>query len=156
MRLLLLLVITPIVELYLLVKLSEFTRWPFTILLTIVTGVVGSRLASRQGWRTFERIQREMSGGRMPTDSLVDAFMILAAGLLLMTPGILTDLFGFSLLIPMCRKLYRGWLIAWFKRNVTVQTFHSQTFTGGFADRNEAQSGEVIDSYVIEKSEEED
>jgi UPF0716 protein FxsA len=156
MRLLLLLVVTPIIELFLLVKMSEFTGWPFTILLTIVTGVVGSRLAKRQGWMTFQRIQQEMSGGRMPTDSLIDAFMILAAGLMLMTPGILTDLAGFSLLIPTCRRLYRGWLIAWFKRNVRVQTFSSQTFSANFSDRDMPQSDDVIDSYVVEKRNEDD
>lgn len=153
MRLLLLLVVTPIVELYLLFRVSELTSPLFTIILTIVTGVVGSRLAKRQGWKTYQRIQQEMSGGRMPTDSLVDAFMILAAGLLLMTPGVLTDIFGFSLLVPFFRTLYRGWLIDWFKQNVKVQTFHSQSFSAGFTGRPE-QSDEIIDSYVVEKPKE--
>ena len=156
MRLLLLLVVTPIVELYLLVQLGEYAGWPFTILLTIVTGIVGSTLAKRQGWATFHRIQKETASGRMPTDALVDAFMILAAGLLLMTPGVLTDFFGFSLLIPFCRRVYRTWLIHWFKKNVKVQTFGSQTFSASFSthDPNEP-SEKVIDSYVVEKRDDE-
>ena len=156
MRLLLLLVITPIVELYLLFEISDATGWWFTILLTIVTGIVGTRLAKLQGWATFNRIQKETAGGRMPTDALVDAFMILAAGLLLMTPGVLTDVFGFSLLIPFCRRVYRGWLIKWFKKNVKVQTFGSQSFTAGFSNRDDATNSEkVIDSYVVDKRDDE-
>ena len=156
MRLILLLVVTPIVELYLLVQLANYTGWMFTVLLTIVTGIVGSRLARQQGWATFHRIQKETSGGRMPTEALIDAFMILAAGLLLMTPGILTDLFGFSLLIPFCRSAYRGFLISWFKKTVKVQSFGSQSFSSGFA-RHESQqdSEDVIDSYVVDKRDEE-
>ncbi len=155
MRLLLLLVVTPIVELYLLVQLGGYVGWPFTILLTVVTGVVGSTLAKRQGWATFHRIQKETAGGRMPTDALIDAFMILAAGLLLMTPGVLTDFFGFSLLIPFCRRVYRIWLIHWFKKNVKVQTFGSQTFSASFSTReSNAPSEKVIDSYVVDKRDE--
>ncbi|MCA9214205.1 MAG: FxsA family protein [Planctomycetales bacterium] len=151
MRLLLLLVVTPIIELYLLVKMSEFTGWGFTILLTIVTGIVGSRLAKQQGWATFKRIQRETSSGKMPTDALVDAFMILAAGLLLMTPGVLTDVFGFSLLVPFCRRVYRGWLMHWFKHHVTVQTFGSQSFTASYRSSQSNGDDDVIDSYVVDK-----
>lgn len=156
MRLLLLLVVMPIVELYLLVKLSNVTGWPFTILLTIVTGIAGSSLARHQGWKTFNRIQEEMAGGRMPTQSLVDAFMILAAGLLLMTPGIITDCFGFSLLVPFFRGVYRNVLMSWFKKNARVQTFQNGVRMDGVSmdgtgRPKAATSDQVIDSYVVDK-----
>ncbi len=92
----------------------------------------------------------------MPTEALVDAFMILAAGLLLMTPGVLTDIFGFSLLVPYCRRVYRGLLIRWFKKNVKVQSFHNQSFSAGFSNHGgQSNSEEVIDSYVVEKRDDE-
>lgn len=147
MRLILLLVGIPLLELFLLFRVTELTSLPFTIGLTLITGVVGASLARRQGWSVIRRIQSEMSAGKMPTSSIVDAVMILIAGLLLMTPGILTDVFGFSLLIPVCRRFYQLIVTEWIRRNVQVQTFSSTNVVD--ADFRESRS-EIIDSYVIE------
>ena len=127
MRLILLLVGVPLIELFLLFRLTELTSLPFTIGLTLLTGVVGASLARRQGWSVIGRIQSEMSAGKMPTSSIIDAVMILIAGLLLMTPGILTDIFGFSLLVPVCRRVYQRIATEWIRRNVKVQTFSTSS-----------------------------
>jgi UPF0716 protein FxsA len=74
---------------------------------------------------------------------MVDAAMIFAAGALLVTPGILTDLFGLTLLIPPCRAFYRKRLISWFQTHFTVQSF-SPGSGGRFGGRSE-----VIDSHVV-------
>lgn len=157
MRLLILFVVVPLVELYLIVKLAELITWPYTILIAIVTGIIGTSLARRQGFHTLRRIQAELNDGGMPTTSVVDAFMIFAAGLLLMTPGILTDLLGFSLLVPACRSLYRQWTVAWLKANFQVRTFTSNS---GWSVHGSSRSGspdnDVIDSYVVNESDAED
>jgi UPF0716 protein FxsA len=140
--LLLLFIVVPFVELALLLKLAEITSWLHTLLLVIVTGVLGTWLARSQGLRTYRKIRQSLSAGQMPTDSLLDAAMIFVAGALLLTPGILTDLFGFSLLFPLTRQLYRGWLVNRFKASFTLQT----TFGGSEA----RQKSEIIDSFVVE------
>ena len=140
--LLLLFIVVPFVELALLLKLATITSPLHTLLLVIVTGIVGTWLARSQGLRTYRKIQQSLTAGQMPTDSLIDAAMIFVAGALLLTPGILTDLFGFSLLFPMTRQLYRRWLVKRFKARFTVQTT--------FRTSESRQESEIIDSYVVE------
>ena len=140
--LLLLFIVVPFVELALLLKLADLTNWWYTLLLVIVTGVLGTWLARSQGLRTYRKIQQSLSAGQMPTDSLIDAAMIFVAGALLLTPGILTDLLGFSLLFPFTRRLYRRWLVNRFKARFTMQTT--------FRSSEPRQESEIIDSYVVE------
>jgi UPF0716 protein FxsA len=149
-KLFLLFVTVPLVELWLLLYLSEYTGWKFTLGLVIVTGLAGSFLARLQGWRTIRRIQDELGQGKLPTDSLLDGVMILVAGALLLTPGILTDALGLSLLIPPCRRVYRALLVRWFKSR-----FHVESTTSDFLGGTQ-QHSEVIDSYVIDRREDED
>ncbi|HUG69415.1 MAG TPA: FxsA family protein [Pirellulaceae bacterium] len=146
--LLLLFIVVPFVELALLLKLAELTSWLHTLLLVIATGVLGTWLARSQGMRTYRKIQQSLSAGQMPTDSLLDAAMIFVAGALLLTPGMLTDLFGFSLLFPMTRQLYRRWLVQRFKARFTMQT--------RFGSSEPRQESEIIDSYVVEHHSEPD
>ena len=142
-RLLLLFIVLPLVELGLLLKLADWTDWRFTFLLVVITGLVGSMLARSQGYRTFQQIQGELSAGKMPTHSLLDAAMIFLAGALLVTPGILTDFLGMSLLIPACRRFYGQRMAAWIKSHFTIQTFSGQDSSTG--------RSEVIDSFVVDK-----
>ena len=125
----LLFVVVPLVELALLLKLADWSGdWRVTLLVVVATGLLGTLLARSQGFRTYRRIQGELSAGRMPTDSLLDAVMIFVAGALLVTPGILTDLFGMSLLIPSCRRLYRRQMASWIKSHFTVHSLHERQF----------------------------
>jgi UPF0716 protein FxsA len=146
----LLFVVVPLSELFLLFKLAELTSPSMTLGLVIITGALGSLLAKAQGLRTLHRVREELASGRMPTDSLVDAVMILVAGALLLTPGMLTDLFGFSLLIPICRRFYRRAAKNWFQRNFKIQTFA----TG--PDHQRGETSQVIDSYVVDSANETD
>lgn len=143
LKLLLLFVMVPLVELALLLMLAQRTSAPTAWIIVVVTGVVGTILARSQGFRTLNRIRNEMSQGRLPTDSLVDAVMILLAGALLLTPGLLTDLFGLSLLIPLCRRYYRRLMKFWFKANVHVTSFSATATT------QTGNDSQVIDSYVV-------
>ena len=147
LRLLLLFIIVPTVEFYLLVELARRTNIVFALALTVVTGIVGSSLARSQGFRTFGKINRSLAEGQMPTDSLLDALMIFVAGALLLTPGILTDLFGLSLLIPPCRTLYKRLAGRYFKSRVRFQV--TSPGQPPADDRTTGQT-EVIDSYVVD------
>lgn len=109
-RLFLLFTCVPLVELYLLLKIGSIVGVLNTILLVIITGVLGAYLAQLQGLRTLERIRTLMAHGEMPGEPLIDALLILVAGFLLITPGILTDLLGFLMLIPATRAPIRRWI----------------------------------------------
>ena len=100
----------PLCELGLLLKVGEFLGWRGTIALVVVTGVVGVTLARLEGTRVLINIQRDLAQGRMPAPYLLDGVMILLAGALLITPGLITDTVGFLLLIPVCRAAVKQWL----------------------------------------------
>lgn len=106
-RLLLLFTLVPAVELILLIQLGRHVGfWP-TAALVLGTGVVGAWLARREGLKVFRAVSTEMAEGRMPTDHLLDGLLILVAGAVLLTPGLLTDAAGFVLLAPPGRRLIR-------------------------------------------------
>ncbi len=117
--LLFLFIAVPLVELALLLSVSaHFGWWWQTLILVIVTGVTGAFFAKQQGWQTWERLKQNISDREMPTDALFDGIMILVAGAFLITPGLLTDFAGFSLLFPPFRKLIKTPIIFWLKRTI--------------------------------------
>ncbi len=124
LRLLLLLTIVPLVELMILLRLAERFTWQRTLALIVLTGILGAWLARREGIRTLTKIQSDLEKGVSPTGAVVDAALILAAGIVLITPGILTDLAGFALLIPPIRRAVRRRLTAAFAKRVTFVAHH--------------------------------
>lgn len=109
-RLILLFTITPIVELFLLLELSKITSVWTTIGIVLVTGVIGASLAKSQGRLIITRIRMELNEGRMPGDQLINGLCVLVGGALLLTPGIITDILGFSLVIPGTREIFKGFV----------------------------------------------
>lgn len=149
-KLLLLFILVPLAELLLLLYIADQTSFAFTVGLIVATGVTGAALARWQGLRTIARIRDEINQGRPPAGALVDGLLILIAGALLLTPGLLTDLVGFSLLIPPLR--------AWVKRRVAKRLQASLHFPGppGGDAGDEAwdlgpRRDEVIDSRMIDR-----
>ena len=108
--LILLFTIIPMVELMLLIKVGQYIGAWHTIVIVIITGIIGAYLAKLQGIITLSRIQEDINQGRMPTDRLIDGVIILCSGILLLTPGFITDIIGFMGLIPATRNLFRIWL----------------------------------------------
>lgn len=106
-RLLLLFIIVPAVELLLLIQMGRWIGTLPTVGIIVLTGIVGAYLTRQQGLQVLTRIRGEMQNGKMPGEALLEGAMILVAGAVLMTPGILTDTLGFLLLIPQSRKLFR-------------------------------------------------
>ncbi len=152
--LLILFVVVPLAELALLLQVADQVGPWATLGLVIFTGVVGATLARWQGWRVLSRIQSDLSQQRMPTEALFDGAMILVAGALLLTPGIMTDLVGFSLLIPPCRALYRRWLQRHFRRRFEVHMRQAASSHSPLVGpRDGAREAHVIDSYVVHSDE---
>lgn len=119
-RLLLLFTVVPLVELLLLIEIGEQIGLGATILLIVTTGVIGASLAKHEGLRTLRDIQSEFNAGRLPGDHLVDALLILVAGAVLITPGVITDAVGFTLLIPPARRFIRKQLQRRFSGSITM------------------------------------
>ena len=116
LRLLLLFILVPLVELYLLLKLGALIGAGPTLALVILTGILGGTLARRQGFVVLRRIRQDLQAGILPTEPLIDGLFILAGGLLLLTPGLLTDVAGFLALVPPSRKLFKRWIKRRFQR----------------------------------------
>ena len=102
--------IIPIIEIYLLIEIGSIFGALTAVTLVILTGFFGAFLARMQGLKTFYRIQGSLRDGRMPSGELLDALLIVIAGLVLLTPGFLTDSAGFLLLIPATRNSIKYWL----------------------------------------------
>lgn len=147
-RLLFLFIAIPLLELVFLILLTEVTDWRFTILLVLATGTLGAYLAKQQGLIAFRRIREDFARGRLPTAAALDAVMILFAGVMLLTPGVLTDIAGLSLLFPPVRRRYREWLVQWLKSRFPFQPVPS----------GDGKPSVVIDSYVVDgnRSEQDD
>lgn len=122
-RLLLLFTIVPILELTLLIEIGKATSFSFTLALILLTGVIGASLARWQGRQAVALLKADIAAGRPPAASAVNGILVLIAGAVLLTPGLLTDVFGFSLLIPQVRAWMRSHLITFFTKRVRVQTF---------------------------------
>ena len=111
LKLVLLFTIIPLTELYILMKLGAHFGVGITLFLVIGTGVLGAYLARLEGYRVLFKIQQETRVGRMPASELIDAGLIFAAGVVLLTPGLLTDILGFFILFPATRAIFKRWLM---------------------------------------------
>ncbi|MBN2704277.1 MAG: FxsA family protein [Pontiellaceae bacterium] len=100
----------PIIELVLLIKVDGLIGFGPTVLLVVLTGVVGASMVRRQGIALLFKIRQEMQRGNTPAPQMIDGIMLLIAGAFLITPGLITDTVGFALLIPVVRKAIRGWI----------------------------------------------
>ncbi|HZG60800.1 MAG TPA: FxsA family protein [Anoxybacillus sp.] len=118
-----LLIVIPALEIALLVLSgSVLGVWP-TVGLIIATGVMGAWLAKREGTETIRQAKQELMYGRIPNEAVLDGICILVGGVVLLTPGFITDLLGFILLIPFTRRWIKPFLGRWLKSLFETRTF---------------------------------
>ncbi|WP_444931977.1 FxsA family protein [Microbulbifer sp. SSSA002] len=109
--LLLLFIALPVLEMWVLIAVgSEIGALP-TIGLVILTAVAGLTLLRRQGISTLLRAQEKMRSGNIPAKEMVEGIFLAVGGVLLLTPGFITDFFGFICLIPGLRNLLLGFIL---------------------------------------------
>lgn len=128
LRLALLFTAVPIIELYILIRIGGWIGALPTIALVLATGVVGAGLARQQGSRVWFDIQSKMQQGVFPGDRLIDGLLLVVAGAVLITPGVLTDILGFSILIPGSRGYIRRWVKNRLSRMMDSGTIHYREF----------------------------
>ncbi len=97
-------VVIPLVELVILLQVAEWVGLLSTVVLVVATGILGAALARRQGLRAWLAVQDDLAHGRLPGGAVTDGLSVLLGGAFLLTPGILTDIVGFSLLVPTTRR----------------------------------------------------
>ena len=117
-KLLILFIVVPLIEIALLIKIGKMIGlWP-TLFIIIATGFMGAALARFQGFLVMKKIKNELSLGNMPADELIDGLLILIGGIVLLTPGLITDAIGFLMLIPWSRKIFKTWLVNKFRESI--------------------------------------
>lgn len=140
-KLLMLFVVVPLVELYILVKVGQEIGTMNTVGIVIVTGIAGASFAKSQGAQIIYKIRSALSQGQMPGNELLQGAMVLAGGIMLLTPGFITDLLGLSLLIPFTRKFYADMTMAYFKRKFKTGQWQYSTYP---TDTETHDSNDVI------------
>lgn len=119
-RLFLIFAIVPVIELSLLIKVGTLIGTLNTVVLVITTAMVGSYLVKMEGINVIYRFQQNMQEGIFPAEEILDGAMILVAGCLLVTPGILTDIIGFSFVFPMSRMAIKRLLRRYIDKKIAT------------------------------------
>lgn len=120
-------IILPATDLFILLQLGSMIGIYQTLMLIIATGFAGAVLYRSQKWLNLRKIQTTIASGKLPDTELIDQLLIIAGAILLVTPGILTDLLGFLILLPFTRPLVRGLIKRYLRskiKNGTVTIRH--------------------------------
>ena len=143
LRLFLLFTIIPIAELYLLVIVGEKIGMLNTIIIVILTGMIGASFAKAQGGMVLGKIKTDLNQGKMPGKELLEGGLILAGGIMLITPGIMTDFLGFSLIFPFTRIFYSKLLFKFFKNKFTIN--NSPNYPQNDSNNSDSDDDNIID-----------
>jgi UPF0716 protein FxsA len=128
--LVLLFIVLPIAEIYVIIQVGQAIGVLPTIALLIVDGFVGAALARSQGRAAWARFNQAIAEGRVPHREVFDGAMIIVGGAFLLAPGFITDVVGLMLVIPFTRAIFRGIVARLARRRIVIATPGS-IFTGG-------------------------
>lgn len=145
-----LILLTPMLEVVVLVAIAPHLGFWGTIGLLAASFVVGVLMVVWQGRESVHRMRTAMDEGRLALDAAGDSVLIFFAGVLLIVPGILTDIVAFLLLIPFTRDWIKRGLAAWFRGRIVTETYYQGP--DGEIHR-ETSGGDLIDSYVVRREE---
>jgi UPF0716 protein FxsA len=116
-------ILVPVAELgVLLFSGQTIGVWP-TLILLIVTGLLGSYLAKKQGINTIRKVQEQIQFGKVPGNEILDGLCVLFGGILLLSPGFLTDILGLILLLPFTRTLIKPFILKLIRKWIDKNTF---------------------------------
>jgi UPF0716 protein FxsA len=104
------LLVVPILEIYVIIQVGQLIGAAPTIVLLVVESALGAWIVKREGRRAWHALSTAFGTGRLPTRELADAALVLVGGTLLLTPGFVTDVFGFFFVLPFTRPVARRWL----------------------------------------------
>jgi UPF0716 protein FxsA len=145
-KLFLLFAVLPIIEIAILINVGEQIGGWYTVAIVILTAFAGAHLVRQQGLSTLMQAQQKMQAGTMPGQEMAEGLLLVIAGVLLVTPGFITDGIGFLLSLPMTRPVIAKGLL----KQMTVKMVNP-SFHDGFAQQNfhqqnsSAQSDDIIE-----------
>ena len=145
MRFLIILFIAmPIIEMWLLIVVGQHLGASLTIIMVVFTAVIGLHGLRSQGLSTLQRLQDKLSSQQLPAKEIVEGVILAIGGAFLLTPGFITDVLGFSCLLPFTRKLWIKLLFTWFQ--LRLSPLHQASFDRpGFDRSGPSVSGDTIE-----------
>jgi len=135
------------VEMYLLIEVGSYFGAGLTIIFVMLTAMIGVALLKRQGLSTLTRGQERMAAGEMPAQEMAEGLMLAVSGALLLTPGFVTDAFGFGLLIPQVRQLLMKRVMA----RMQIVTPQSQRSSNSQRSEGPEEGGNTIEGEFRQK-----
>jgi UPF0716 protein FxsA len=127
LALLVIFIVVPLAELYVIFKVGESIGYPLTILILAVDSIIGSLLLKSQGRAVWRRFSETMAAGRVPHRELLDGVMVIFGGAFLITPGFLTDILGILLLLPPTRAVLRRLVVRALRGRVALEVAGAAT-----------------------------
>lgn len=146
MPLLILFIAIPLIEIALFIQLGSFIGLWLTLLIVVLTAILGTYLVRKQGLQVLGQVQQSFQTLNNPAEPLAHGAMILFSGALLLTPGFFTDTIGFLLLVPG----FRSWAFEQMKKRVKVASFATTQSADGSAQTYTSTHGNVIDGEFSE------
>ena len=145
MWLFLLFIVVPIVEIVLFIKIGSLLGLWLTILVVVLTAIVGTNLVKSQGLNAIKQVQSSFLQGQDIARSLINGTLILIAGVLLLTPGFFTDFIGITFLIPMTRNMWISYGIKHFPGFVFINSNNNSKNNTHFKEKNDVIDGDYTD-----------
>ena len=143
---LLLFVAAPIVELTILFKLGSWLGWWPTLAAVLGTGLAGAAAARAEGLRSGMRVRQQLAAGALPAAEMLDGVLILAAGALLLLPGVISDVVGLALLVPPVRRAAGRGLVRWLRSRMEIRVLGAGPGPASPTTRGDR----IIEARVIE------
>lgn len=142
-------IVIPVIEITVLMQVGEQLGAFPTVALVILTAAVGASLVRSQGLQTLMSAQQKMQQGQQPGQEVIEGVMLAIAGVMLVTPGFVTDFMGLLLLLPFSRQFFAAKLL----ERVIIKNManQGQPFTGGYSSHNAEQNDDVIDGEFVSK-----
>ena len=145
MWLFLLVIVVPIVEIVLFIKIGSLLGLWLTILVVVLTAIVGTNLVKSQGLNAIKEVQSSFLQGQDIARSLINGTLILIAGVLLLTPGFFTDFIGITFLIPVTRNMWISYGIKHFPGFVFINSNNNSKNNPHFKEKNDVIDGDYTD-----------
>ena len=126
--LLILFLTVPLVEIAILIKIGKVIGAGYTIALVIGTAILGAALLRTQGISTLAKVQTNINRGQLPAIELIEGLILLISGVLLLTPGFFTDMFGFLALVPILRlRLAQTFFVNFIQNRINIKQTNTRT-----------------------------
>ncbi|ELI5737710.1 membrane protein FxsA [Vibrio fluvialis] len=149
--LLILFIAVPVIEIGLFIQVGGVLGlWP-TIALVLITAFVGASLVRSQGLHTLMTVQQRMQNGEIPAQQIVEGVMLAVAGVLLLTPGFMTDAMGMLILLPAPRAMLAKYLMSKVVVTNMSSGFQSSQFERDFHSHSSRQHGQTFDGEFERK-----